>query len=307
MGNANPSTVASSSVNHSRIRRAAIRVLPRALLTEVRARRQIRMVKRFHPYTVSHSYGGLTLRITIPDPLAQGWYDHPWELLPELDLLRTKGALRPGATVFDLGAHQGVVALMLAAEVGTSGVVVAIEGTRHNVDAARHNAALNGADNVIVEHAAVAAVEGTIHFSSGLNGHVGLADEPSPTELIPAVTVDSLARRYGMPDVIFVDVEGFEQEVLMGAATTLDQGPDWFVEVHTRVGLEDQGGSVSGVLEEFEKRNYRLFISDATGALFQPIRAPLPQERFYLIALAGMEPLTHGSSVTCFSQSRGNT
>jgi hypothetical protein len=106
-------------------------------------------------------------------------------------------------------------------------------------------------------------------------------------ESVTAVTVDSLARRHGVPDVVFVDVEGFEQQVLTGAVATFEHAPDWFVEVHTRVGLEDQGGSVYGIVREFEERGYRLLVSDGTGVPFRPMCMPLPDERFFLVALAG--------------------
>ena len=34
---------------------------------------------------------------------------------------------------------------------------------------------------------------------------------------VSSVTVDELTRRYGIPDVLFVDVEGFESNVMRGS------------------------------------------------------------------------------------------
>ena len=46
----------------------------------------------------------------------------------------------------------------------------------------------------------------------------------------------------GAPDVLFVDVEGYELHVLRGARLTLEtHRPDLFVEVHTDAGLERFG------------------------------------------------------------------
>jgi FkbM family methyltransferase len=244
------------------------------------------MIEGFSAYVTSHSYGGHELRVSIEDPLARGWYDRDWTRLSEIDLLATWGRLREGATIFDLGAHQCVVALMLAAEVGPSGSVVAVEATRHNAEVGRRNLALNGVRNVVVEHAAAASTEGTISFSPSLNGHVGRTSYAFATVDVPAVTVDSLAGTYGAPDVVFVDVEGFEQHVLAGARRTFDARPDWFVEVHSGVGLEEQGGTVRQVLREFERRGYRLFVGNSEeGGHYEPLEGPPPGRRFHLVAL----------------------
>ena len=60
--------------------------------------------------------------------MGAGWYDHDWPELPEIALLKQHG-LRPGARVFDIGAHQGVVALMLSKTVGPEGFVLAVEAS----------------------------------------------------------------------------------------------------------------------------------------------------------------------------------
>jgi hypothetical protein len=81
---------------------------------------------RYPAKKVRHRYGSEEFEIEIKDPLAEGWYDHDWDELPEIAVLR-RHALRPGARVFDIGAHQCVVAMLLAREVGPLGTVLAVE------------------------------------------------------------------------------------------------------------------------------------------------------------------------------------
>jgi FkbM family methyltransferase len=111
---------------------------------------------------------GEELRVSLQDPLAQGWYDHDWGDQAEIDALR-RGRLRPGARVFDLGAHQGIVALVLARIVGEAGEVVAVEAERHNVRVAEENVRLNNATNMRIVHAAAADAPGRLLFSESLN------------------------------------------------------------------------------------------------------------------------------------------
>lgn len=278
------------------MREALRRIVPRPALGRIRAVQQRRTIRGFAPYVTTRSYGGRELRVSIEDPVAQGWYDHDWPPLSEIGLLAERGQLRPGTRVFDLGAHQCVLALMLAAEVGSSGLVVAVEATPHNAEVGLRNVALNvgagsveGAANVVVCNAVASSAEGTIAFAPTLNGHVAArrAGYAFPPVDLPAVTVDSLARTYGPPGVIFVDVEGFEQRVVEGAGETFTAGrPDWFVEVHAGGPLEEQGGSVAGVLAHFEERGYRLLVGNSDeGGHYEPLQGPPPDRRFHLIAL----------------------
>jgi protein-L-isoaspartate(D-aspartate) O-methyltransferase (PCMT) len=111
--------------------RVARALLPAPALREIRRRRVHAQIATYRRRVVEHTYAGHPLRIALRDPLAEGWYDHDWGTQPEIDVLRS-GRLRPGARVFDLGAHQGVVALMLARIVGPAGHVVAVEAEPHN-------------------------------------------------------------------------------------------------------------------------------------------------------------------------------
>src|SRR5882757_8002399 len=109
----------------SSARAVARRWLPAPVWTRLRLLRHQYSMRTFKPRKVVHKYGNRELTIHITDPLSGGWYDHDWPEPAEISLLR-QHQLRAGATVFDLGAHTGVVALMLADAVGPSGKVVAL-------------------------------------------------------------------------------------------------------------------------------------------------------------------------------------
>jgi hypothetical protein len=164
-------TLHSTFARVSRSTRTVARsILPEPIYRTMRGRRIQRKIARYRPRVVEHTYAGHSLRLQLRDPLGDGWYDHDWwDTQPELELLKA-GRLRPGAIVFDLGAHQGVVALILAREVGHSGVVVAVEAAAHNAAVAEENRVLNGADNVTILHAAGGAETGSLWFSNDLNG-----------------------------------------------------------------------------------------------------------------------------------------
>lgn len=232
--------------------KAAVRgALPARLYGPIRARRVRQLVDRYGSRTVHHVYAGFPLAVLLADPLAEGWYDRDWEEPPEIAALRG-GRLRPGARVFDIGAHQAVVGLILARIVGPDGHVVAVEAEPHNARVAHANVAANGASNVTVLHAAGAAREGVLSFTEGLNGTVSRRPGAPGGVHVPAVTVDGLADRFGAPDVVLVDVEGYESHVLDGAARTLTAGEtDFLVELHDADMLAAAGSTAADVVEHF--------------------------------------------------------
>jgi FkbM family methyltransferase len=236
---------------------------------------------------VRHQYGSGELSVELPDPLAVAWYDCHWPQPPEFPLL-CGSRLRPGATVFDLGAHQGVVALMLAREVGPTGCVVAVEALPHNAAAATRNRDLNAMPWVEIVSAAVAGREGTLITNCSLNVQIAAVSDYAGTVEVPAVTIDVLAARYGAPDVVYLDIEGMELDALRGAAAVLARRPDFFVEVHAGHGLEAAGGSVAEVLARFPERDFERFVHSEGAAAPIPIVAAPPEllaDRFFLTAL----------------------
>lgn len=259
--------------------------LPTRLYTRLGLLREAVGRARFAPYVATHLYGGRRLSVHVTDMMGRSWYDHDWATPAEIRELAERGRLRAGARVFDVGAHQGVVAMMLADLVGPSGQVVAVEATPHNADVARRNAELNALAQIRVVHAAGADSPGTLHFSPRMNGHVAADDEASVD--VRAVTIDELTDEHGAPDVLFVDVEGYELHVLRGARRTLAaHSPDLFVEVHMGEGLERFGDADD--LLALIPPGYELLVSRTEEGPYRPLAEARDELRRHsrLVAIA---------------------
>ena len=260
------------------------KIVPVPVWTQLRLLRLRCSLASYRHRRVRHNYGGHDLELELTDPMGAGWYDHDWPELAEIALLK-RHRLRPGARVFDIGAHQCLVALMLSRTVGPQGSVVAVEANPDNVAAGQRNRSLNGIENCRIVHAAGAARSGTLVFNRGTNGQVDDGSGAWGRMEVKSVSVDDLAAEYGVPDVLFIDVEGFECELLQGARKTLASLPDCFVEVHVGAGLETFGGSVERVLSLFPA-GYEFFIAPPE-APFVPLRkdSSVLRNRFFLVAI----------------------
>jgi FkbM family methyltransferase len=159
--------------------------------------------------------------------------------------------LRPGDVVFDLGAHQGFLAMLAARLVGDQGHVYALEASPTNASRMRRNLQLNGVSTCTAIHAAVGDRNGTVEFSNSAhdNANTYLRSSPyftdQPTVIVPAVSLDECVRTRGfrLPDFIKCDVEGAELDALKGAEGVLtEKRPLLYLETHNihNPGVEDR-------------------------------------------------------------------
>lgn len=140
--------------------------------------------------------------------------------------------VRPGHLVFEAGAYIGTYALMIR-RLAPGCRVVALEPDPGNRNRLRENLALNGADDVVVLPEAVAAEEGTVAFTrAGMHGAVGAGDDRVRT-----TTLDTLVARYGIPDLVLMDIQGAEAAALRGSRELLGaRRTTWLVELHGQEG-----------------------------------------------------------------------
>jgi FkbM family methyltransferase len=189
--------------------------------------------------------------------------------------------------VFDVGAYQGVVAMILAHHVGPAGQVIAVEALSHNARMCEVNRDLNGLRQIRVESVAIADGPGYLEITADLNAHVGNRTSTMATVRVPAITIDDLADRFGPPDVLFIDVEGYECHALRGARRVLSHSPDCYVEIHQGCGLELAGGTLADVFGFFPTQQYSLRvwsdIDPTPREVINPSGCP-PAGRVYLVA-----------------------
>ena len=127
--------------------------------------------------------------------------------------------LRPGMTVWDIGAHVGLYALASARALTAGGTVYAFEPLRQNLELLRRHIALNDLANVEVCETAVGDCSGLLRMSAGDSPSEFHADPTGPFWL-PVCTLDDWLESTGARPaaVVKIDAEGSEAAILRGGA-----------------------------------------------------------------------------------------
>lgn len=155
------------------------------------------------------------------------------DMIVEVDVFRRLTSAR--RRLFDIGAHYGLFTLVFTSR--SEAEAVAFEPSPEAYAVLSHNARLNPGRRIRTIDAALGAskatvemaYEGTHLVATELSG-----GDPSHSVRMPLSTVDSYVDRFGVaPDVLKIDVEGYELEVLRGARSLLATArPLVFLEIH---------------------------------------------------------------------------
>jgi FkbM family methyltransferase len=179
------------------------------------------------------------------------------------------GALVPGATVVDGGAHIGLYTMTAARHIGPTGRVFAFEPDPYNAIALRRNIAANGLTNVDVQSRALtdAIGHGAYHVSSGTVGS-SLVDKAyihdSHEIAVQTTTVDHVLGARPPADLIMkLDVEGVEERALRGARRTLAASATAHILVeHNPAALRDGGSSGNSLVRLLRDLGLSAFFVD---------------------------------------------
>lgn len=214
----------------------------------------------------------------MPELVANGIYDIPFTSF-------VQSHIKPGDTVFDVGANVGLFTLLLGYQVWEVGKVVAYEASPPIVELLRQNVGMNWLfDRVEIVAKAAASTEGTLPFLAPrrfamtgslqpIEDKLVSADRPDEVERIevPTEPLDAHAGRFERIDLIKVDVEGAEEKVFAGMSGLLDSGV--VRRVSFEVSREDMGTdweSFTRRLRDLEQRGWR-FATIADSGEPEPI------------------------------------
>jgi FkbM family methyltransferase len=210
--------------------------------------------------------------------------------------------VRPDWCVLDIGANIGAHTLNLARLVGAQGKVIAFEPTAYAFAKLQRNLALNPALAPRVTALqcflgsadaapAIDRVYAGWPLAGGRELHPKHRGEPMSTQGATMRRLDSVLDALGRPRVGFVklDVDGYECEVLAGAAAMLARDRPVFVLELSPYVLVERGASLERLMGFFVPLGYR-FYRERDDTL-------LPQDPGALAALVG-----DGSSINAIAR-----
>ena len=183
--------------------------------------------------------------------------------------------IKPGMTVVDIGANQGLYTLLFARLAGEQGAVLAFEPDDLLFAALEENLTFNHVGNAQTFHLALGSVRGTMTLfrsllNSGDNRLTSKAANGGPREAVP-VRIERLDevlvnRRI---DFIKMDVQGWEMEVFRGMQGVLDAAISTQMAIYFEYwpqGLRDAGSEPLEPLTFLTSQGFALYSSEESEA-----------------------------------------
>ena len=139
---------------------------------------------------------------------------------------------KAGMTVADIGAHLGLMSVILSKCVGKEGAIYAFEPTESTFAVLQKIIRMNGAEKIIRPfRKAVSNFEGELNFfvdeqeGSNANSLVNRPDKSRSFKKVEVISLDHFITSNTIPklDILKIDAEGSELDVLLGAEKILLQ------------------------------------------------------------------------------------
>ena len=193
--------------------------------------------------------------------------------------------LKPGMTVIDVGAHQGLYTLLASKKVGSEGHVIAFEPSPRELRRLRWNLFINRCRNVCVVPFAVGNSEGTAEFFVCLGKETGcnslrppVVPDPVKKIQVPVTTLDRYIEKFNVKHVDFIkiDAEGAELDVFKGGIKLLSNYSPLVLCEFADKRTEPWGYRSVDIYNFLTAHNYWLFSFTPEGKL-----RPCPRKEYF--------------------------
>ena len=245
----------------------------------------------FRPYVIHVQSEGEEFDFYVGEELGKEWYDTGGpDSRAEMRFIRDY-LVQKGNLVVECGCHHGFTTLLLSKWVGDQGKIIAFDASSENVAIATKNMELNEIKNVEIHVGAVGNQMGTLSVTAGSNAEVASPFLPGEVEVTAIRLDDYLAGQ--IPDLIKIDIEGYELECLKGLSSTLaKKNSNLSIEVHSDA-LRSYSASVADLFEFVGLEDYVCWLGVGGQAnegiqRFTAGESQIPAlSRFYLFAIPG--------------------
>ena len=192
---------------------------------------------------------GITLRIDSESRDPFEWYCFK---SPEgiCELNRFIENVTAYSSLVDVGANHGIFSLTFCA-LRPGGRVVAIDPSPIAIEILQRNLELNSFSQLHTRKIACGAVPGQVRMQPCWHFLLPISDEASAVDAVnvPMLPLDEICEEENiLPELLKIDVEGFELPVLEGAERVLQTAKLLFLEVHPEA-IDQLGLSQSSIFE----------------------------------------------------------
>ena len=175
--------------------------------------------------------------------------------------------VKPGMTVFDIGANIGCHTLPCTKLVGRNGKVIAFEPMPWAASRLKRNIDLNNFNNIILEKFALSEVSAkrSVYFRSSwtldgtLDGISALDSEGSRD--VDFVTLDEYVERNNISKIDFIklDVDGYEYKVIRGGVNSIAKFKPVMIIEFGKYTLREYGDSLEDLIDLLASIGYSFY------------------------------------------------
>jgi FkbM family methyltransferase len=171
--------------------------------------------------------------------------------------------LSSGCVVLDVGANYGYCAVTLAELLKKQCRIIAVEPEAENFARLQRHVEWNGLQDVVACHKVAVSDEpgaAAMETPAGNSGHAHIVAGET-NDNVQVTTLDAFVETQKLDrlDAVLLDVEGYEDRALRGAAKILERFRPLIVVELWPPAMQQQNSSVEAVAKVLDANGYRLF------------------------------------------------